>query len=423
MTNTLQNTTALTPQALARETSLSYDLNKMIVGYECEVGSQRGNYISPSIIRDKLLEQGLNYVIVTTDGSANVDAEIIFPPLIINEISIETYIKPVLNVLERCNCVIRKNCGGHIHVGTRLALNSPSEFNNNQIAHFKNHLSSDLSSFNSGAYISPNNQLTKMLPFEMIKDVIRSYAINQNYISSTLPESRRFHAWSYPINSILNSNSFINATRVEQFTESDLGKQRAINTKPFTSKFTIEFRQGASTLSGLKLLNWVKFIKWIYVQSMQRCDWTTLVVPVQTETRTIEVETPQQHNNGRSFVARVYDMCRNHNNGQGATIEEIMNVTGATDQNIRSRVSELRRAYGQGAIITHTQQANNHVYGDGQIYCRYQILHRFEKVETVNSNSEEMPTVQLLDNLEYDVLNGMSHELREWNEHLIETRS
>ena len=40
---TLQNTTALTPQALARETSLSYDLNKMIVGYECEVGSQRGN--------------------------------------------------------------------------------------------------------------------------------------------------------------------------------------------------------------------------------------------------------------------------------------------------------------------------------------------------------------------------------------------
>ena len=292
MTNTLQNTTALTPQALARETSLSYDLNKTIVGYECEVGSQRGNYISPSIIRDKLLEQGLNYVIVTTDGSANVDAEIIFPPLIINEISIETYIKPVLNVLERCNCVIRKNCGGHIHVGTRLALNSPSEFNNNQIAHFKNNLSSDLSSFNSGAYISPNNQLTKMLPFEMIKDVIRSYAINQNYISSTLPESRRFHAWSYPINSILNSNSFINATRVEQFTESDLGKQRAINTKPFTSKFTIEFRQGASTLSGLKLLNWVKFIKWIYVQSMQRCDWTTLVVPVQTETRTIEVETP-----------------------------------------------------------------------------------------------------------------------------------
>ena len=100
MTNTLQNTTALTPQALARETSLSYDLNKMIVGYECEVGSQRGNYISPNIIREKLLEQGLNYVIVTTDGSANVDAEIIFPPLIINEISIETYIKPVLTCLK-----------------------------------------------------------------------------------------------------------------------------------------------------------------------------------------------------------------------------------------------------------------------------------------------------------------------------------
>ncbi len=113
-------------------------------------------------------------------------------------------------------------------------------------------------------------------------------------------------------------------------------------------------------------------------------------------------------------------MCRNNNNGFGATIEEIMNVTGAGDQNIRSRISELRRTYGQGAIITHTQQANNHVYGDGQIYCRYQILHNFTK--TITDEEDRMPTVQLVNDPIYNVFIGMSEELKTWNEQLIQRR-
>ena len=172
-------------------------------------------------------------------------------------------------------------------------------------------------------------------------------------------------------------------------------------------------------MSSQKLLNWVKTIKHIYNNSSNNCNWSTYVVS--ESTRTIVSTTPTQHNNGRSFVARVYDMCRNHNNGQGATIEEIMNVTNAGDQNIRSRISELRRTYGQGAIVTHTQQSNDHVYGDGQIYCRYQILHSFNK--TVTNPSNEMPNVNLIDNPNYNILSTMSDELRTWNEYLIRTRS
>jgi len=419
MTNTTQNTN-----------TNEYNLNNLIGGYECEVGSPRGNYISPDIIRRALKNANLNYVYVTTDGSSNVDAEIIFPPLVINQISVEMFFKPVLDVIASTGAIVRKNCGGHIHIGIMTAVGSAVEFNQKQIAYFKTKINNELSGLNcsisSMKYIAPNNQLSKILPFQIIKDVIIAYSKYQNYISSTLPESRRDHNWAKPINAFsnvdTNSGRQVNmATTISGLTNAGLTKQKAINCSPLVGKKTLEFRQGASTLSGLKLLNWFRFIQHLYTQSFNRCDWSTFVAPESTTTRTIETTTPTQHNNGRSFVARVYDMCRNHNNGQGATIEEIMNVTNAGDQNIRSRISELRRTYGQGAIVTHTQQSNDHVYGDGQIYCRYQILHSFNK--TIIENSDDvMPTIQIV-NTNYDVLDNMPSDLIDWNLYLIQSRT
>jgi hypothetical protein len=163
-------------------------------------------------------------------------------------------------------------------------------------------------------------------------------------------------------------------------------------------------------LSALKLSNWCQVLEHLFQSSHAfRINYNASNNSENVETRTVEVETPLQHGNGRSFVARVYDMCRNNNNGFGATIEEIMNVTGAGDQNIRSRISELRRTYGQGAIITHTQQANNHVYGDGQIYCRYQILHRFNKVEVIQN---ETSNSTLVNDADYNFFIGLDAELK-----------
>ena len=399
------------------------DTNKLIMGYEMEVGSRRtGPSISVDSIRRALIDANINWVYVTHDYGT-VDAEIVFLPLILDEASIEEYVKPVQDVVERAGGYIRIRCGGHIHVGCKTPKNITShEFNAKQVQHWKNVVYSDLSGIRGGNYIAPNIELSDLMPFELIKDVIYSYAKNQDYINSTLPESRRLDnddSWHRPIHRILDNENFHSARNIGSWSDRILGKRNAINVSTYGSKGTIEFRQGASTLSSQKLLNWVKTIKHIYTNSSNNCNWSTYVIP--ESTRTIETTTPTQHNNGRSFVARVYDMCRNHNNGQGATIEEIMNVTNAGGQNIRSRISELRRTYGQGAIVTHTQQSNDHVYGDGQIYCRYQILHSFNKIVTNPSN--EMPNVNLVDNPNYDILSTMSDELRTWNEYLIRTRS
>jgi len=417
MTQTLQNTTSLTP------ITNQVDCSKLIMGYEMEVGSRRsGPSISVDSIRRALIDANINWVYVTHDYGT-VDAEIVFLPLILDEASIEEYVKPVQDVVERAGGYIRIRCGGHIHVGCRTPKNITShEFNAKQVQHWKNVVYSDLSGIRGGNYIAPNIELSDLMPFELIKDVVYSYAKNQDYINSTLPESRRLDnddSWHRPIHRILDNENFHSARNIGSWSDRILGKRNAINVSTYGSKGTIEFRQGASTLSSQKLLNWVKTIKHIYNNSSNNCNWTTYVIP--ETTRTIETTTPTQHNNGRSFVARVYDMCRNHNNGQGATIEEIMNVTNAGDQNIRSRISELRRTYGQGAIVTHTQQSNDHVYGDGQIYCRYQILHSFNK--TVTNPSNEMPNVDLIDDPNYDILSTMSDELRTWNEYLIRTRS
>ena len=402
-----------------------YNLDNLISGYECEVGSPRGNYISTEIIRRALKNANLNYVYVDTDGSSNVDAEIIFPPLIINQISIEMYFKPVLDVIASTGAIVRKNCGGHIHVGVMTALGSAIEFNQNQIEYFKSKINHDLSGFNSNIYIAPNNQLSQILPFQVLKDVIIAYSKYQNYISSTLPESRRDHNWAKPIGSFSNVDTYSgrdvdSATTVQDLINAGLTKQKAINCKPFFGKKTLEFRQGASTLSGLKLLNWFRFIQHLYNQSFNRCDWSTFVAPDNTTIRTIETTTPESIGRNGSFINEMYDMCRNQNNGFGATIEELMGRFGRGAQNIRSRISEFRRELGHGAIVTHTQQANGNVYGDGEIYCRYQILRTFTK--TVRQNSVDVvPTIQIVNN-NYDVLDNMAPDLIEWNTYLIQSR-
>ena len=89
-------------------------------------------------------------------------------------------------------------------------------------------------------------------------------------------------------------------------------------------------------------------------------------------------------------------------------------------QNIRSRISEFRRELGHGAIVTHTQQANGNVYGDGEIYCRYQILRTFTKIVRQNS-VDVVPTIEIVNN-NYDVLDNMAPDLIDWNLYLIQSR-
>lgn len=384
-------------------------------GFECEVGSKkptrrnpRPTRISVTSIRALLRRSNINWVYVESDGSHNVDAEIIFPPLLINDRALNEYIKPVFDVLEEHGAIIRNNCGGHVHVGIRPVLNiDANEFNRLQINHFKYNIDTSLSSLNSEHFINPIVELGDPIPFTLIKDVIKNYSINQNYISSFLPPSRRNHSWAAPINSLSTSTRFKDARNFDDLKRIGLlGKRDAINCDYLepTSKQTIEFRQNASTLSTVKLQKWCQFLSFLFEQSSEfRVSFGGTAI-----TRTIVKETPYQHGNGRSFVSRVYDMCRNQNNNNGSTIEEIMSATGAGAQNIRSRISEFRYHYGHQAIITHTQQTQGRVYGDGQIYCRYQILHQYNKIVETSYDA------RLIDNPTYDIFYGMPLDLKRW---------
>ena len=410
MTQTLQNTTALTP-------ILQDQQNWLFMGYEMEIGSFPSNRMDCNKMRRILIDNNIRYCYVATDGSQNVDCEIIFLPMIMTLEEIRKYIEPVQRLVEEHGGIIRNNCGGHVHVGLKPVLGNDltiAQINEMQIAHWINKTNSDLSGMN-GSYIAPSIPMGETLPFELIKDVILTYAKNQSYISSMLPESRRLHRWAYPIagfdNSILESESFTSARNMASFQERDLGKQRAINVNPFTRFGTLEFRQNASTCSPIKLARWTQFLNHLFRQSSAfRIDWNS---QGNTTTRTIETTTPESIGRNGSFINVMYDMLRNQNNGFGATIEDLMGRFGRGSQNIRSRVSEFRRQLGHGAIVTHTQQANNHVYGDGEIYCRYQILHRFNKtiIETSDLN--------LVSNPDYNIFLGMDIDLKNWIDNRI----
>ena len=399
MTQTLQNTTSMTPPPLT-----------LPQGFEMELGSFARNRIGVDKIRRALRHNNIHYCKVVTDGSSNVDVEVICPPLLLDEECCETYIKPVQDIVESEGARIRDNCGGHIHVGLKPVIDmNAQEFNRIQIEHWSNNTTPSLSDMNA-SYIAPSITLGNEIPFTLIKDVILTYAKNQTYISSMLPESRRFHRWAYPIHDYAEptniGTNFSNCRTIANLISNGLTKQKAINLLPYSSFGTMEFRQGASTLNSVKLAKWAEFILHLFRQSSAfRINWNT---GGENVVQYVDTTTPQSIGRNGSFINVMYDMLRNQNNGNGATIEELMNRFGRGAQNIRSRVSEFRRKLGHGAIVTHTQQANNHVYGDGQIYCRYQVLHSYRKPLMAVSN------LSLVGNPDYNIFLGMDIDLKNW---------
>ena len=67
-------------------------------------------------------------------------------------------------------------------------------------------------------------------------------------------------------------------------------------------------------------------------------------------------------------------MCRSED---GASVQDLMLATGTTRSNIAGRISEMRSRFGDGAIVTSTQQANGRSYGSGDEFASYKILKTF----------------------------------------------
>ena len=381
---------------------------RTIKGFEMEL-----NGVSVTAMQRALRQANLRYVFVERDPSENVDCEVVFPPLRIDTVEeCKKHVKPVMDLAESIGARIVTNCGGHVHVGLMPLLNdenscapcdryqSDAVFNQIQVDHWQRNTSPSLSSM-QGAYLSPRvHAPNTLLPFELIKCVIKTYGYNQQYISSMLPKSRRNHTWAAPIGDKVNTTNFDHARSIDDLKRVGFTKRSAINVA--TDYDTIEFRQGASTLNHIKLANWCQVLEHLFQSS------SAFRVNLNASTsRTITVNTPMTYGRHGSFINLMYNVCRNENNGYGATIQELMNRFNRGAQNIRSRISEFRRELGHGAIVTHTQQSNGNVYGDGEIYCRYQILHEFNKVTESNGTS-------LVNNPDYNFFIGLNSDLKRW---------
>ena len=114
MTNTTQN--ALTNTQHRLTPILQEQCNWLFMGYEMEIGSFPSNRMDQHKMRRILIQNNIRYCYVTTDGSQNVDCEIVFLPMIMTLEEIRKYIEPVQRLVEENGGIIRNNCGGHIHV-------------------------------------------------------------------------------------------------------------------------------------------------------------------------------------------------------------------------------------------------------------------------------------------------------------------
>jgi hypothetical protein len=69
-----------------------------------------------------------------------------------------------------------------------------------------------------------------------------------------------------------------------------------------------------------------------------------------------------------------------------------MNITGMGADNIRARISEIRNAIGQDAVLTYTQQQYNHRYGasgGSHDLGGYEILQEVTRREIAPQNAIE----------------------------------
>ena len=389
--------------------------NNLIFGMELE-GHLTSRFIdrsSPDFLRTrrerasymakKLVEFGIDYVFVLTDESPNVDFEIVFPPMQVGELS-KKLVSDVFDAVTRAEGRATKtDCGQHIHICIRPSKDiTPDEFTRKSVENFKNHLRSDLLAFTVNSRSLSPRDLTRgdaMLVFigselrqnnyaepmdtNLIKDVIYRYAKHQRLINSFLARSRRDYRMSKNIRHILTPE-FDRAVSVLKMKEL-IGRGRStkffcINLEHFTTKETVEFRGHQATLNTTKIFNWIELLMNIYYSSYdQRFDTNTSSVLDRLET----VTSPVNPYRIRTLKAKIWRLCRTPN---GASVVEIMNQTGAGYQNVRGRISEIRRDYPTVVqYIDFTQYGNT--YGNANAGGGYRVLEQYQRAISNNQNN------------------------------------
>ncbi|MDB9996632.1 DUF3489 domain-containing protein, partial [Gammaproteobacteria bacterium] len=244
-------------------------------------------------------------------------------------------------------------CGLHVHVGNRAVKDiSPQDF----WTHSKERMRMD------GGYFMPvDSQRCDVMPLALARDVIQRYATHHNDVDSILAPSRREGDYTTRFCRCIrrvgfggtHASEFSNATSISQMNSILGGKFSAVSVNTWSTHQTMEFRQHQATLDIVKLDAWCALIDGMFrFSDAQRLDY---VSPAETI-----VQTPAMPYRNGSRVGVMWSIIRRDG---GAATQEIMNATGWSADTIRARISEMRRAHGDAAIVCHTQQTFGHRYG------------------------------------------------------------
>ncbi len=320
-------------------------------GIEIETSGQ-----SITEIKNALRHNEINGCIVKPDGTPNVDCEIVLPPLSVCDFSFD-YIKKVCLALDGIGCRINRQCGLHVHISNAQALRTnPTDLSSRSIQYTER----------TGRFIGGSEFFGDPIDAVAVKDIMTRYANAQPIINSMFPSSRTSNRYC----NVMRTNRLDTARTIEQLRDATTGKFSVINLNHWRNG-TIEFRQASGTIEADKIINWVLFLINLVHHTIEN--------RIENGQSSETISTPEQVFRSGSRIGLIYSMCRS--NG-GCDVHDLMNATGTTAINIRARVSEIRARLSDGAVVTHTMQANGNSYGDGQDLARYEILSEYQTQST-----------------------------------------
>ena len=261
------------------------------------------------------------------------------------------------------------------------------------------------------------------MQFELLKDVVRRYSINQTTIDAFMPQSRVSpNRAAHMLRSIAHLTreheaGFEATETVSQLDNVIGGKFNAVNVSTW-SRGTIEFRQHPATLSSGKVMNWVSLLIGLIEDSdANRIDYA----PSATREVTEAVASPVQPYRRNSNIGLLWSACRITG---GASVRQLVNITGMTPQNIRARFSEMRSAHGDDVIVTHTQQSYNNAYGssNGQYDLGgYEVLEQVERTTSQASSGVCLMSDDIIGST--DIYEGLPHSIARYFQRGVVTQT
>tara|TARA_R100000805_G_C3607515_1_gene107978 strand:+ start:276 stop:1466 length:1191 start_codon:yes stop_codon:yes gene_type:complete len=372
-----------------------------VVGIELEFAFSTSACQSIAHARQVFHNSGFDWIDYRRDGTIEVDIECVFPPLPDCQ-WLRQQLSAFMDVAVSLGLKYKKKNGLHVHLGKRRL--KPATNIELYIQH-----ACDMA--RNGFQMPNEDCFGEEMQIELIKDIVRRYAYNQETINRFMPLSRQSeNSTMYKTIGWLSrpdpSAQLDAITSIEGLT-SLIGRGRdakynAVNTKP---RVTIEFRQHPSTTSSKKVMNWISLI----IQLAEYSDANRIRYGQSQVASTQVINTPDCPFREGTNIGQLYTMARQEG---GATVRDMMHQTGMRRNNIIARFTDIRNRIGQDAVLTYTQQHYNHRYGSSggaHDLGGYEILTSYNRIETVASEAGLLPDDQIGDlsiwaGMPYDVV-------------------